>query len=99
MELRLLQGTSVVIYTYVDIIGRTIILAKYMLYTTVWANKFFAAIRQHPHSCSQNVCINFFSRSIYTLKDSVLSIFYFKNGFPDLKNTLVPIFMHSAQLP
>jgi len=48
-------------------------------------NIFFAAVRQHPHICGQSVCMKFFSRWIYTLKDSFLGIFDFKNGFPDLK--------------
>jgi len=30
------------------------------------------------------------------LKDLFLGIFDFKNGFPDLKKTLVPIFMYLA---
>jgi len=33
-----------------------------MLYTTAWAKKFFAAIRQHPRICGQSVCMKFFSR-------------------------------------
>jgi len=69
-----------------------------MLYTAVWAKNFFAAVHQHPHVCGQSVCMKFFSRWIYTLKDLFLGIFNFKNGFPDLKKTLVPIFMHSAAL-
>jgi len=32
------------------------------------------------------------------MKDSFLGIFDFKTGFPDLKKTLVPTFMHSAAL-
>jgi len=42
--------------------------------------------------------VNFDTFWIYTLKDSFLGIFDFKNGFPDLKKTFVPIFMHSAAL-
>jgi len=38
------------------------VVAKYMLYTAVWAKNFFAAVRQHPHICGQSVCMKFFSR-------------------------------------
>jgi len=41
---------------------KIIILAKYMLYTAVWAKKIFAAVRQHPHICGQSVCMKIFSR-------------------------------------
>jgi len=36
-----------------------------MLYTTVWAKIFFAAVRQNPHFCGQSMCTKFFSRWIH----------------------------------
>jgi len=53
-----------------------------MLHTAVWAKNFFVAICQHPHICSQSVCMKFFFKMNIHPEGPNFGYFLFQQWYP-----------------